>query len=94
MRNRHPDKLTWPPDWMPDVILSPGEEPEFTLEEICDLTDDEFAVEYYRRSGRYLGVFESRQEADKADKYFYLRVLLPGGHLPWEQSKEEENKNE
>ena len=87
MRNRRPEKLIWPPDWMPDVILPPGIEPEITMDELLDRTPEEYAVLVYRRSGRFLGTYASREEADAADPYCYVRALLPGGRLPWEQEE-------
>jgi hypothetical protein len=88
MRVKHPEKLTWPPDWMPDVILPPGVQPVITMEELLDWTIDEYAVMVYKRSGRFLGEYSSREEAEAADEYRYVRALLPGGKLPWEAGED------
>jgi hypothetical protein len=81
MRRRHPkppDIPVWPPDWLPDILLPPWQEPEFSLEELLNYTDDEYRILYYRRSGRFLGVYATREEADAADQYRYVRQLLGG----------------
>lgn len=83
-------EVIWIPDKPPRALLPPYVEPEFTLNELCDLSDEEYAREYYMRSGQYLGIYATREEADKADKYRYTRRFCPGGKLPWEKTKEEE----
>ena len=86
MRRRHPkrpEKPTWPPDWLPDVFLPPDKEPEISLEELLNSTIEEYRILYYRRSGRFLGIYATMEEADAADKYCYVRQFL-GGKLPWE----------
>jgi hypothetical protein len=87
MSKRQTNKLTWPPDWVPDAILPPGVKPVISLDELLDCSPEEYAALVYRRSGRFLGVYASREEADQADEYRYARALLPGGRLPWENEE-------
>lgn len=70
------------PDSAPAVLLPPGEKPVITMDEICNRDDYEKIV--YRRSGRYLSVYATSEEAARADPYRFARVFLPGGVLPWE----------
>ena len=75
----------WIPDRPPDVLLPPDKEPEISMEELLDTDLEAYGRLYYMRSGRYLGGYESWEEAGAADKYRFVRQFLPGGVLPWEK---------
>jgi hypothetical protein len=82
------NKLAWPPNWLPDTILPPGVEPEISMEELLDNSAEENAVLYYRRSGRIRDPHpELFEDAEEVDLYCYIRPLLPGGLLPWENGR-------
>jgi hypothetical protein len=74
--------------WIPNgppMRLLPPEVNVMTMNEIVDLAPDEYRRIYYERSGRFLGIFETKEEADQADPYRYARKYIPGGKLPWEK---------
>jgi hypothetical protein len=77
--------VTWPPDWLPDALLGPDQEPVISMEELLTSSSEESAIMYYRRSGRFLGEYPDKETAAAADPYRYVRSLL-GGILPWERS--------
>jgi hypothetical protein len=72
------------PSGPPKTVLPPNIEPSFTMDEICDLLDQEYGQVYYQRSGRYLSVSRDRSGADALDHYRFTRPWIPGGIFPWE----------
>ena len=72
----------WVPDGPPQTILPPGVEPN---DNILSMSGEEGREAYYMVTGRYQGVYSSKEEADKADPYEYARKYLPNGLLPWEK---------
>ncbi len=74
----------WQPSGPPKVLLPPDIEPDITMDELC-LEIEDFGRLYYERSGRYLGTYATREEANAADAYRFTRGYLPGGRLPWER---------
>jgi hypothetical protein len=67
------------------MLLPPDKEPEISPDELLNSSIEEYRILYYRRSGRFLGIYATREDADAADKYRYVRQLLGG--LPWESGK-------
>ncbi len=77
-------KKIWIPTYPPKRLLPPDIDVNMTLDELIDLPQDEYSRIYYERSGRFLGIFDTREEADQADPYRFARKFIPGGKLPWE----------
>ncbi len=77
-------KKIWVPDCPPKHLLPPDIDVPMSMDDIIDLPEDEYRRIYYERSGRFLGIFDTREEADQADPYRYARRFIPGGKLPWE----------
>ena len=78
-------KKIWIPTGPPKRLLPPDVKPKISLDEILDLGPEEYARIYYERSGRFLGIFDTWEEAEQADDYRYARQFIPGGKLPWEK---------
>ncbi len=78
-------KKIWVPDGPPKLILPPNIDVPMSMDDIIDLSEDEYHRIYYERSGRFLGIFDTREEADQADPYRYARKFFTGGKLPWEK---------
>ena len=72
------------PDGPPRALLPPSVEPPFTMAEFFLMSNEQWSRENYMRSGRYLGITTSQEEAAKLDKYRFARCFLPDGKLPWE----------
>lgn len=73
----------WIPSGPPEALLPPDVEPEITLDEMM-IGTVAFGQLYYKRSGRYLGVYRHLESGTTVDAYYYARRYLPGGRLPWE----------
>jgi hypothetical protein len=65
----------WLPDSGPDVLIGPDEKPAISMEELLENYGDDYKRLYYRRSGRFLGVYADQQEADAMDPYRFSRAL-------------------
>jgi hypothetical protein len=74
----------WEPDSAPRQLLPPDVEPDLSFEEEFKGSVDDRNRIYYEKSGRYLGIYKSIEEADEADPYEFARKFIPGGRLPWE----------
>jgi hypothetical protein len=78
-------KKIWIPTGPPKRLLPPDIEPIISMEEVCELDPEDYRRIYYERSGRFWGLFDTREGADRADPYRYARKFIPGGTLPWEK---------
>jgi hypothetical protein len=77
-------KKIWVPTGPPKQLIPPEIKHIMSCEEIIELSDEDYRRVYYERSGRFLGIFDTREEAEQADDYRFARQYIPGGRLPWE----------
>jgi hypothetical protein len=84
------DEIILPGQWLPGgpplALLRPDQEPTLSLDEMFGDIEKSRRI-YYERSGRYEGVFRTKEASDSADDYRYVRQYIPGGVLPWEENQ-------